>query len=370
MTTETAREPEAPEGVPVARRWPLIASRRRRVIGLALVVLVAGTAGGVWWRWDLTADAALAESRGDLVLARGQLEAGISLEVEHLESAAERVLASAGDADPVSVDKDSRLDLAGHIDDVIGGDLAADLVARLVAGEELLAQDVDGDLSRAARTHETRGLAASTSAAVEDLRRSGDTLSDGVQAWAAETAQAARTDALTQLEEAITSGEARLAATEGRVLDNAPREQLRAALDAAVDLQGAAVIADDVEALESSTQEITTAAGGVGEATTAVDAAEAAWQAEQDRIAAEQAAAAQAAAAAAQRRPATTSGGSTGTGSSRAPASGGQPAPATGGSAPSGGATEPDGSRWVESGSDTWCFSGDTSGAEGTGGWC
>ena len=226
---------------------------------------------------------------------------------------------------------------------------------------------------------------------------------------------------------ALQGARERLAVSEGHVLDDAPRIALSETIDAAAltgdaaDVAGlrAAVIeatadlsdrdtavrqrvadgeitvADDVVVTADSVAERAAAlrehVPALAAAQQAVTDAEGAWHAEQERIAAEQAASA---AAAQQQRSTSTSGGSssrTGSSSTGKGTSGGAKAPAakggsstgspsssvstsgsgSGSTSGSGGGSSSGGGTWVESGpGGTWCGTGDTSGAEASGGWC
>lgn len=111
---------------------------------------------------------------------------------------------------------------------------------------------------------------------------------------AVEDAAAAVTEAqaqwvLEQVTVAISNGEAMLAGSEGKVLDNTVRDSLRATLDTAIVVRDAGAGATPV--VDTLAQR-----DAVNAATQSVSDAQAAWQAEQDRIAAEAAAAAAAAA--------------------------------------------------------------------------
>lgn len=92
--------------------------------------------------------------------------------------------------------------------------------------------------------------------------------------------------AVTQASDAVAAAEGVLAGSEGKVADNVVREGLRAGIDNAV-----GVVADEAATVAALLQE----RDAVNAASQAVVEAQAAWQAEQDRIAAEQAAAAAAA---------------------------------------------------------------------------
>lgn len=222
-----------------------------------------------------------------------------------------------------------------------------------------------------------------------------------------------------ELAEALDGAREHLSASEGATLDDAARVALSEAIDAATAAAGAVevpgmldavaeinwamrkaeqdvreraaegelrygtdpVVSLTADGLTQSAVHIREHVAALVAARQAVTDAQSAWQAEQDRIAAEQAAAA----AAAQQRSTNTSGGTssrTGSSSSTKSRSGGANAPAaksgssssgsssSGSASSGGGGSSSGGGTWVEEGSSNWCDTTDTSGAPGVGGWC
>ncbi|WP_263120715.1 hypothetical protein [Cellulomonas sp. RIT-PI-Y] len=135
------------------------------------------------------------------------------------------------------------------------------------------------------RVNTARGAAAAITEAATAVRESH-------QSWQLDRATAALQAAREQLNAGITEGEALLISSDGKVLDNTPRQSLR-------DLIDRAAAARDQELSENPTaDELNALATNLGARTTelatarqAVTDAQAAWQTEQDRVAAEAAAA-------------------------------------------------------------------------------
>jgi hypothetical protein len=222
-----------------------------------------------------------------------------------------------------------------------------------------------------AGTRDLRRVTATTRSQTADRQAAASAVLASHDAWVLTQAQSEHAAAHQELVAAVDAAAALLTASEGHVLDDAARVALSTAIDAAGPVRNTATNTEDAAALTAAAGTAREHVAALAAAQQAVVDAQAAWQAEQDRIAAEQAAAAAAASGAGQKK---TSSGSGGGGSStpRGSTSGAAPKAGSGAgtsspAAPSGGG---DGSRWVESGSDTWCGTFDTSGAEGTGGWC
>ncbi|VTR76024.1 hypothetical protein [Cellulomonas hominis] len=216
-------------------------------------------------------------------------------------------------------------------------------------------EDLDGgarDLRRITVT--TRSQTADRQAAAAAVLASHD-------AWLLDQARTDHDAAHGELVAAVDAAAALLTASEGHVLDDASRLALSAAIDAAGPVRDTAADAEDTAALTAAAVTTREHVAALAAAQQAVVDAQAAWQAEQDRVAAEHAAAAAAASSGRKKTPTATSGGSSaprgggGAGSSGAGTGAGSPSPA----APAGG----DGSHWSDtsSGPDL-CHSGDTSG--------
>lgn len=184
---------------------------------------------------------------------------------------------------------------------------------------------------------EARDLAEQTRSATGALTAAAAAVQASHEAWLLDRAVADHGTALEELASAIAAGEQDLAATDGQVLDNAVREQLRAALDTATTIRQAQIDAGDSAALTAAAAKAREASAGVAAARQATLDAHAAWQAEQDRVAAERAAAAQQSSS----NPSSSKGSSSrSTGSSQS----GSSSQATPGSSPA-----DDGSHWEQS---------------------
>jgi len=244
--------------------------------------------------------------------------------------------------------------------------------------------------SRQARTVAATGLAEQARTHVSAVESATGLVLAAVDAFELEQAIHLEGEATGRLTASVTDGRAVLDATAGQVLDDAVRVTLSDALAAADALEPALVgetlsVVEQTQIRAAAAADLTQHADALDAARQGVVDAQVAWQAEQDRVAAEEAAQAAQAAEEARRaqeqattRP-ETSGRSSNTNSPaqvQPKTSGGTKAPATGGApstpAPSTPAPVPAPNQggWVESGSDTWCGTFDTSGAEGAGGWC
>lgn len=259
-----------------------------------------------------------------------------------------------------------------------------DLTDVLMSAQEIVALEPEGTDALLEATDDAAAAGTDITTAVVAVEAS-------VERHAFDGALSAHSAAADRLANSVSSAQETLAATEGQVLDNTVREALATAIEAAAAItpvvpDETADLAPQTKTMTALTPDMTTAADNLDAARQGVVDAQSAWQVEQDRIAAEQAAqAAQAAEEARRAQEATTTwpktsapsnpSGSTQqrsktTGGTKAPATGGSPsAPAPKAPAPAT-APAPNQGGWVESGSDTWCGTGDTSGAEGTGGWC
>lgn len=228
---------------------------------------------------------------------------------------------------------DGRTVLAASAGRVADNPVRARLAAVLV---DLPATEPDPDLPRAeatawclAQAEVATDRAARIAEATLDVRRARET-------WERERARTAHADAVRALADAVGSARAVLAGSEGRVLDDAVREALAAAVAAADDVLGAPGPVGTA-ALDAAAVTVRAHTDALVVATTDVVAAEEAWQVEQDRLATQRAAAAGA------RSPSPTgargagtagggssSGARTGGGSAGGPASGSGPASGTG----------------------------------------
>ena len=346
---ETDGPGQVPEGAPSLVR------RRRRVVvaaaSAAVVMVLVGTF--VYRAWDAGVESDLAEATEALHTVVLELHAAVDT--------SETVLASS----------DGRV-----ADDQVRVDLAA-----VASGVDELSWSLPRG-SRQARTVAATGLAEQARTHVSAVESATGLVLAAVDAFELEQATRLEGEATARLTASVTDGRAVLDATAGQVLDDAVRVTLSDALAAADALEPALV--DETLSTVEQTQIRAAAAAALTLHADALDAArqgvveaQVAWQAEQDRVAAEQAAQAAQAAEDARRaqeqatpRP-ETSGRSSNTGGPaqvRPKASGGSPVPEPARTpAP---AQAPNQGGWVESGSDTWCGVVDTSGAEGTGGWC
>lgn len=370
------------------------AGRVRRVIVAGVVVLAlitAGTTAALVWS-HRTSEA--------LASARAEMRAAAAV----LEDATAR-------ADVVLTGAESRLD-----DDALLGALDE----ALVAAGEVLSQEVGQVGSRQDKTARAREITAAAAAAQAAVMASSHAVVDAVVLHEITTQVDAYAALRGELEATRAAAGEHLASSEGRTLDDTARVALTEAIEAAdavlaaeplvLDEAAVPVVDDPLElpeqyAVETVTdgetrtldaqeiadagQELQGHVAALSTASGAVAEAEAAWQGEQERLAAERAAAA----AAAQQRSTNNSGGaqsraggsSTGKGSSagaKAPAakggsssgsSGSGSTSGSGGGSPSGsgGGSSSGGGTWVESGpGGSWCETGDTSGADFTGGWC
>jgi hypothetical protein len=215
--------------------------------------------------------AALTEARGDLAAVAGDAGAlaGLGEEVR----------------DPATVsDLVAALDDVDALDEVPGE--GPDVPWRSWSTAELRAGavDLDAALARTRTVHED--LAAEV-AAVEVSH----------QGWLVEQAVAALDAARAELDAAMSHGEDVLAASEGKVTDNQVREHLRAALDDAISArQAAGEVPAEVALLSAAAEALRSHLDPLDAARHGVTDAQAAWESEQARLAAEQAAAAAAAA--------------------------------------------------------------------------
>lgn len=361
-------EPGVPDGIdapaPPSGIEPTLVRRRRRAVAVvaaaaAIVVLVVGWV--VYRAWDTSVEADLAE-------ATDALQSAV-LELHQAVDTSELVLA----------DSDGRVG-----DDQVRVDLAS-----VVSGVDELSWSLP-DGSRQARTVAATGLAAQARTHTTAVASATGLVRAAVEAFELDQAADLARQAGGRLAASIADGRTTLDATAGQVLDDAVRMVLADALTSAEAHEPLAV--DEPLAVVEQTKAHAAAAADLAKIADAVDTArqgvvdaQAAWQVEHDRAAAEQAAeGARRAQEQSTTRPETSApssstNGSTQlrpktTGGARAPATGGEPSgPAPSAPAPvpaPAPAPAPDQGGWVESGSDTWCGTGDTSGAEGTGGWC
>ncbi|WP_282945232.1 hypothetical protein [Cellulomonas endometrii] len=245
--------------VPAGRRRPTTRSRRLTGALVAVAVLVAGI-GVAQHRSAAAAEREAAAALADLGRAGRELRAARYAGRDALAAAAHRV-----------ADNAVREDLAGL--------LVALPAATVPPGDPAAARTASARAQAAAAVERTGLLTAATRA----VRRA--------QAeWELARATADHAGALAALDAALHEGAAALAASAGRVPDEAPRQALAAAIDAATADRDAPVPVD-VEALGRAAAQAAAHTEALAVARAALAAAEATWQAEQDRIAAEAAAA-------------------------------------------------------------------------------
>ncbi|WP_431838115.1 hypothetical protein [Cellulomonas sp. Y8] len=185
---------------------------------------------------------------------------------------------------------EGRSALAGSAGRVADNAVRTDLAALLV---ELPATAPDPDLPRAAAT--TWALAQSEAATDRAglISEAASAVRSAQDAWEHDRARDAHAAAVQALRHLADEARAALAASEGRVLDDAVREVLAAALAQADDALGSPV-PEGTAALDAAAAAAEERADALAVARADVAAAEEAWQAEQDRLAAERAAAARA----------------------------------------------------------------------------
>lgn len=323
---------------------------RGLVAGVTAGVLVLAAGGATTWgvldhrSWNDEVSAYEAQvSEADDQVASSLVAASDAYDVaaadlaEAVTDGEEVLAATEGQVTDNAVREDLRsaLDAAIALTDEEGADsyLTEDLVVPAISRSSLFVHD----------EREAYTVAITTSPA--QLGEAGAEISTAVEAVAASHLEWART----QLTDAMTTGEEVLAASEGKVDDNAVREGLRSALDAAAPVR---------DAEDSGAQALLAARDAVNAATTAVADAHSAWQAEQDRIAAEKAAAERAAA----QKAAQSSSGSSG---NKGTSSGGKGT--SSGSSGSGAGSTSKPSTSGSSGSSSGSSSGGSSGSVGCG---
>ncbi|WP_156382808.1 hypothetical protein [Sanguibacter sp. Leaf3] len=335
-------------------------SRRRRVVvaaaSAAVVMVLVGIF--VYKAWDAGVESDLAEATEALHTVVLELHAAVDT--------SETVLASS----------DGRV-----ADDQVRVDLAA-----VASGVDELSWSLPRS-SRQARTVAATGLAEQARTHVSAVESATGLVLVAVDAFELEQAARLEGEATGRLALSITDGRATLDAKAGQVLDDAVRVTLSDALASAEALKPALVdetlpAVEQTQIRAAATAALTLHADALDAARQGVVDAQVAWQAEQDRVAAEQAAQAAQAAEEASRaqeqattRPQAPAPSSSTNGSTtvRPRASGGAEASTTGGGpsvpTPLSGPA-PERGYTTETQTGTWCDSGDTSGAEGTGGWC
>lgn len=232
-----------------------------------LALVLAGGGVAAYHRWDAALNARVAAAQSDLAQAASTLATS--------ERAGRAVLdASAGKV----------------ADDAVRQTLAALL-------DQNLADAEPEKQTRQKRIASYNDLASATNALAGKVDKATAAVKEAQAAWELAQAQAGYDQAVAALAAAIDAGNATLAGSEGKVADNAVRQTLTDAIGAATALRNGSVDAS-VNALTAATAAVNASAGELAAATSATSEAQSAWQAEQDRIAAEQAAAAQQAAAA------------------------------------------------------------------------
>lgn len=353
---------------PRPRRW----KHRHAVIAAAVVLLLAiGGGAGAWWNAALNSE--LKDAAVTAEAARDDLT--------QMRSSAMSVLASAvkavGITDPSADDGG-----AAQVDEVLADACASKLAEAIAAvgDDQLRVPDADGPwLERAQRRDAINAYAVTAADLTQELSASTVALRDSLAAWQLAQATAALDQARAGLDAALTDAQRLLDGSLERVLDDSTRWALTDAIAAAQQVRATPVDAANLDALVQAAAEMTAQIEPLNAAAGAVTEATAAWQAEQDRIADEKSAAAARSAGASKGSASSSTGtkSSTKKSSSSSGTSGGASVPSGQTGSTSGGTTTGGGSggtgggsTWVESGPDTWCFQGDTSGTEGTGGWC
>ena len=154
------------------------------------------------------------------------------------------------------------------------------------------AQGVPDDLISLTITLDyARGLLAVLDAQTTALTAQVDALAAAFAAAQSAKAMEAYTPALDGLNAALTTAQALLDGSSGKVMDDATRQALQAAITAATGVRNAngnMTAADTAAAIAAATQALNDAAVTLQAPSDAVTASQAAWQAEQDRIAAQQ----------------------------------------------------------------------------------
>lgn len=303
-------------------RQPTSRPRRTRIVLAATLagVLVLGGGGGVAYaQWN-------SGQNEQLAAARSAFSAADAANVEARAAASAALEASEGRV----------------ADDQVRADL-----------EELLSARGPFQTNGSSRAEKTSALGSATEATeaeTDEIVAATAAVVDAQTAWELEQARAGYDAAVAELVAALDAGAGVLAGSEAKVADNAVRQTLSDAI-AAGEVWRHTVAGVEIDGITSATDRVAEATAAVTTATAATSDAQAAWQAEQDRIAAEQAAAAQAAAAQSAAKSSTTKS-STGTGKKSTSPKSGSPgrtsgsssAPATSGGS-SGGSSS--GGGWV-----------------------
>lgn len=229
-------------------------ARRAVVVVTVLAVLAAGAGGAVGVaRWSAGVDERLAESVAELEVERGALRAARGAAQAELSSASGRVA-----------------------DNGVRAELAA-----LLSASRLPDAAVEG--SRQDRTTQNAAAAQRAADSAAALVASTASVREAVAAWELAQAVEAHAAAVSALAGAIDAGEQRLAATQERVQNDVVREQLRAALDAAITVRDGEVDAGVLDDLVVAARVAYEARAAVEGSVAAVDAAEVAWQEEAAR---------------------------------------------------------------------------------------
>jgi hypothetical protein len=286
---------------------PTSRPRRTRILiatGVALVLALGGGGGIAYASWDSRGQQAIEAARATLVDAEGMAREARAAADGALEASAGKVA-----------------------DDTVRAELAA-----LLAAREPWQLDLQG--TRAEKTAAYRVAADLTAKWTDEVEVGTAAVVAAQAAWELEQATADYTSASAALAAALDAGAGVLASSEGKVSDNAVRQALSDSIATGSALSAAALPAE-VDAIAAATAQVAEATAALSARTAATTDAQAAWQAEQDRIAEEQAAAARAAAAAqAAQKTTRSSGDSTGSPAKRGSTSGGSSAIAGSGSAP------------------------------------
>ena len=368
-TFEVAGGAGAPGPAPGVRP-PLVRRRLVTITAVAVAAVIVLGGGFLYRAWDTSVETDLAEATENLRV--------VVLELDDAVETSELVLASS----------------EGRVrDDQVRVDLAA-----VASGVAQLSWTLP-EGSRQARTVAATGLAGQARTHVSAIGTATAIVLTEVDAFELEQAVHLEEEATGRLALSIADARAVLDATAGQVLDDTVRVTLSDELASAEALaptpvDAALAVAEQTQLRAAAAADLSQRADALDTARRAVVDAQVAWQAEPDRVAAERAAeAAQAAEAAraaedarrareqATSRPQTPgrSSGTNGPAPARPKSSGGTKAPATGGGGPAGPAPNapapapapaPSGGYTTETQTGTWCDSGDTSGEEGTGGWC
>lgn len=316
--TRPRTEPSPAQPDPPVATGSRIPRRTLRVVAAA-VLTVVGCAGWYGFRaWDAEATEALARADTVLRSAVVDLRAARTAGQTALAESAERVA-----------------------DNVVRRELAALLVDLPPTGTDVTA-------SRGDRTTQARERADEITTRTALLATATETVRTEQAAWELAAATADHAEAVSALAAAVDEAAEALAASEGRVLD----DTVRLALAEAVDVAAAVRDADaptGTAALTAGAADAREHVARLAEARSAVAEAEAVWQAEQDRLAAEQVTAARAGGSGSSGAARSgSSGASSGRSSGSSGTSGSGSSGTSGGSSRAPGGTSGGGSGWLQ----------------------